>query len=233
MPNGIKMKELLPRMQSSGGGFFESLFGGGGGSVIRAYGLKVYYGGRQIDPDSVNWSTANIANYSFIQPAGPKNPLGVVKFRFPNKHDVYMHDTPERELFARSFRALSHGCIRVNNPTKFAQLLLDHDRAGGGQRGDATLKTPIPVHITYFTAIVDENGKVQTFGDMYGHDSRLSAALGGKALPYEPPPIETGSTETVATTAGDTPATAGSTSKKRKKKEADSVQELINNVFLN
>lgn len=233
MPNGIKMKELLPRMRSSGGGFFESLFGGGGGSVIRAYGLKVYYGGRQIDPDSVNWSTANIANYSFIQPAGPKNPLGVVKFRFPNKHDVYMHDTPERELFARSYRALSHGCIRVNNPTKFAQLLLDHDRAGGGQRGDATLKTPIPVHISYFTAIVDDDGRVQTFGDMYGHDSRLSAALGGKPLPYEAPPIETSSTETVATTAGDATAASGSANKKRKKKDADSVQELINNVFLN
>ncbi len=198
MPDGIKMKELKPRLQASGGGFFDSLFGGGGGSVIRAYGLRVSYNGRPVDPDSVDWGSANLSQYSFVQPAGAKNPLGVVKFRFPNKHDVYMHDTPERELFARSSRALSHGCIRVNNPTYFARLLLDHDRKGGQSTGDATLNTPIPVHITYFTAMVDENGKVSTFGDIYGHDSRISNALGGKSLPYEAPPAEPMETSSVA-----------------------------------
>jgi murein L,D-transpeptidase YcbB/YkuD len=228
MPAGIKAKELLPRIRSSGGGFF-GLFGGGS-SVIEAYDLKVYYNGRQIDPGSVDWNSVNIQNYSFIQPPGPKNPLGVVKFRFPNKHDVYMHDTPERELFARGSRALSHGCIRVNNPMRFAEILIEHDRGpgNGASRGDVTLKKPIPVHITYFTAIADESGHVSTFGDIYGHDSRLSMALGGKSLPYDAPAVE----DAVASSeAGDGPAPANN--RRTKKKQPESVQDLISNVFLN
>ena len=100
MPDGIKAKELAPRLRqasNSGYDFFDQLFGGGGGGgadVIRAYKLQVYYNGHQIDPGSVNWNTADLRQYSFIQPPGSDNPLGLVKFRFPNKHDVYMHDTP-------------------------------------------------------------------------------------------------------------------------------------------
>lgn len=232
MPDGIKLKELKPRLQASGGGFFDSLFGGGGGSVIRAYGLRVSYNGRSVDPDSVDWSSANLSNYSFVQPAGPKNPLGVVKFRFPNRHDVYMHDTPERELFARSYRALSHGCIRVNNPTRFAQLLLDHDRKGGQSTGDATLNTPIPVHITYFTAMADENGNVSTFGDIYGFDSRLSGALGGKAIPYDGPAYEPVEASTVAAEDSSEAPVAGN-KKKRKQSSSDSLQDAIQSIFLN
>ncbi len=67
-------------------------------------------------------------SYSFIQPPGADNPLGLVKFRFPNKHDVYMHDTPERGLFAQSFRALSHGCMRVEEPRKTAEVILAEDK---------------------------------------------------------------------------------------------------------
>ncbi|MGQ0673250.1 MAG: L,D-transpeptidase family protein [Hyphomicrobium sp.] len=228
MPNGIKMKELKPRLQASGGGFFDTLFGGGGGSVIRAYGLRVSYNGRVIDPDSVDWSNANLANYSFVQPAGAKNPLGVVKFRFPNKHDVYMHDTPERELFGRSTRALSHGCIRVNNPLRFAELLLEHDGSSG--RGHVNLKTPIPVHISYFTAIVEDDGKISTFGDIYGHDTRLSAALGGKPIYFEPPAdVETSST--VATSEDGAAAPRPGAAKKKKKNET--FEDIIQNVFLN
>ncbi len=117
MPDGIKMRELQPRLKAIGGSdFFSQLFGGGGGggAAIRAYGLNVYRGGRQIDPDSVDWSKEDVRNYSFVQPPGGKNPLGIVKFRFPNKHDVYMHDTIERDA------------VRAGQPGAVARL---HPRA--------------------------------------------------------------------------------------------------------
>ncbi len=193
VPDGIKQKELLPRLQKAGGGgFFDQLFGGGGGggSVIRAYGLTPYINGKPVDPDSVNWASADLRKYSFIQPPGGKNPLGMVKFLFPNSHDVYMHDTIQRDLFASSQRAYSHGCIRVQNPRRFAEVLIAEDRGVGMEKaasiaaGSGTIKLdrPFPVHITYITAVVDDSGRVSTFGDVYGHDSRLSQALGGRVL---------------------------------------------------
>jgi murein L,D-transpeptidase YcbB/YkuD len=199
MPDGIKTRELLPRLRESGGFFF---FGGGGGSIIRAYGLTAYRDGREIDPDSVDWNNVDIRNYSFVQPPGGKNPLGIVKFRFPNKHDVYMHDTIQRELFAQSYRAYSHGCIRVENPRKLAAILLGADKGWSPEKvagaisggGEYTLDKPIPVHITYFTAMVDAHGKVSSYGDIYGHDSRLWAALTGQALRLDPA-LETSSAD--------------------------------------
>lgn len=241
MPDGIKMKELLPRIQKSGGGFFDQLFGGGGGgSVIRAYGLRVSYNGRMVDPDSVNWSSADLRKYSFVQPAGAKNPLGVVKFRFPNKHDVYMHDTPDRSLFSQSSRALSHGCIRVNNPRRFAEILLGEDRGwspgrveqaqGAGE--NITLEKSIPVYMTYFTALAEAGGKVSTYGDVYGHDSRLAAALTGKPIYFNTPRDTSSSDDVVAT--GDEPVSGGpGKNKKKAKKSEDSVADILENVFMN
>ena len=94
--------------------------------------------------------------------------LGIVKFRFPNKHDVYMHDTPERHLFGGSMRTFSHGCMRVQNPIKLAEVLLAHDKGWPAEEvqsyvrrgGEIKLTTPIPVHVTYFTAVVDDAGKL-------------------------------------------------------------------------
>lgn len=245
MPDGIKMRELAPRLKAIGGGdFFSNLFGGGsnGAASIRAYGLKVYYGGREVSPESVNWSTADLRNYSFIQPPGGKNPLGIVKFRFPNKHDVYMHDTIERELFAQSSRALSHGCIRVQNPKQFAAIMLSEgnglDEAGvqramaGG--GEVHLDHRIPVHMTYFTAVADEHGKVSTFADIYGHDSKLSAALTGRALRLDPV-IETSSSEPPY--ASETTATSNTKERKGKKKNTyappDTLADAISGFWLN
>ena len=99
MPDGIKVKELLPRLRSASGSgfdFFDQLFGGGSGGaqVLQAYKLQAYCNGHPVDPNSVNWSSVDIRQYSFTQPPGADNPLGLVKFRFPNSHDVYMHDTP-------------------------------------------------------------------------------------------------------------------------------------------
>src|SRR5262249_59059609 len=112
------------------------------------------------------------------------------------KHDVYMHDTPERELFARSFRGLSHGCMRVEDPRGLAAVLLARDKGwseqqvesllSGGTR-EVELTTRIPVHVTYFTAMVDRQGNLRTFGDLYGLDTRMGADVFGKKVPFVTP----------------------------------------------
>jgi hypothetical protein len=107
-----------------------------------------------------------------------------------------MHDTPERDLFSRSFRALSHGCMRINDPRRFAEIVLGEDKGWSPEKvrgmfnygsSDVALDKHIPVHITYLTARVDENGKLQTYGDVYGLDSRTAAALNGKSIRFEQP----------------------------------------------
>ena len=85
--------------------------------VLERHNLKINYGGREVDPSTLDWSRIDIRALNIYQPPGPANVLGVVKFLFPNKHDVYMHDTPQRFLFAKPVRAESHGCMRVENPT--------------------------------------------------------------------------------------------------------------------
>jgi murein L,D-transpeptidase YcbB/YkuD len=243
VPDGIKQRELMPRLRSAGGGF---LFfgGGGGGSIIRAYGFNVYRGGRQVDPDSVDWSNADLRNYSFVQPPGGKNPLGIVKFRFPNKHDVYMHDTVERQLFTQSARAMSHGCIRVQNPRRFAEVLLEagndysEEKVAStiGRGGEITLEHQIPVHMTYFTAMVDDTGRVSTFSDIYGHDSRLSSALTGRTLRYEAA-IETSSADSYGSDSFDGGSSSAPVKKSKKVKQSysgpDSIADAISGLFSN
>ena len=124
VPDGIKSNELAPQMRraaAASSGWFSS--GDGASSVLRAHGLRVSYNGSPVNPDSIDWNSADVRRFSFTQPAGPKNVLGNVKFRFPNKHDVYMHDTPERQLFNGPSRAFSHGCMRVQNPLHLAEVL--------------------------------------------------------------------------------------------------------------
>ena len=199
VPDGIRRKELLPRLRDSQGGLL-SLFTGAQSSraLLEQYKLQVTYQGRPIDPDQVDWSTANIGAYEFRQPPGPTNPLGLVKFMFPNKHDVYMHDTPasERDLFAKTYRGLSHGCMRVSEPLRLAVILLAQDKGWSEQQVgsllnggtlEVKLTTRIPVHMTYFTAMVDRQGNLQTFGDLYGLDTRMGAILFGTKVPFVTP----------------------------------------------
>ncbi|MEO0620005.1 MAG: L,D-transpeptidase family protein [Pseudomonadota bacterium] len=164
-------------------------------SAIRRKGLRVQRGGRYIDPGSVDWSTANMARYNIYQPSGPSNALGKLKFLFPNKHAIYFHDTPKKSLFNRTRRAYSHGCVRVRDPRRFAEILLANDqgisratvgaRLAGGQRSTVFLEKKVPVHITYFTARADgEDGEVRVLSDIYRHDNRISRALAGKKVPY-------------------------------------------------
>jgi murein L,D-transpeptidase YcbB/YkuD len=197
VPDGIKTKELAPLLRKSSGGGLFGIFGGGysAQAVLDAYDLRAYVGGRQIDANSVDWANVDIRRYSFQQPPGPKNVLGDVKFMFPNSHDVYMHDTPERSLFSKSYRALSHGCMRVHEPRRLAEVLLAEDKGWSAAKvqsmfasgGEVALDKHIPVHITYFTARVDDNGKLQTYGDFYGLDSRVGVALFGRKVRFETP----------------------------------------------
>lgn len=196
VPDGIKRKELWPLLRNSSSGGLLGLFSAAPSSraVLEGHELRAYYKGRPIDPNQVNWSNVDIGAYDFRQPPGPKNVLGAIKFMFPNKHDVYMHDTPDRSLFARSFRGLSHGCMRVAHPRRLAEVVLAEDKGwskakvasllGGGTQ-DVRLSTPIPVHMTYFTAMVDYKGNLRIFPDLYGLDARVGAALLGRKVRFE------------------------------------------------
>jgi L,D-transpeptidase YcbB len=128
------------------------------------------------------------------QRPGPTNSLGLVKFMFPNEHNVYLHSTPAPSLFSQSRRDFSHGCIRVEKPAELAAWLLqgqprwtlDAVRAAmqsGPDNQQVNLEKPVPVVIIYLTAVVEENGEVYFFDDIYGHDRSLNAVL-AKGPPY-------------------------------------------------
>jgi murein L,D-transpeptidase YcbB/YkuD len=185
VPNSIKNEEIAPYF-GGGGGFF----GGYDTSVLQRHGLRLKIGGRIIDPDTVDWSRYDLRNFDLVQPPGPGNVLGRVKFLFPNTHDVYMHDTTQKHLFANTVRAESHGCMRVQNPDRLAEVILAHDKGWSGAQvqsafdagGDhhVMLDNKIPVYITYFTIRVNDDGSFSTFNDLYGHDGRMAAALDGR-----------------------------------------------------
>ncbi len=118
---------------------------------------------------------------------GAFNSLGLVKFLFPNNYDIYLHDTPNHDLFSQSSRSLSHGCIRISDPKKMAQYLLRNDSSWNSKNIDSsmhltkerwvTLNKTIPVLIVYFTAWVDKSGELNFRKDIYGHDEKMAAKL--------------------------------------------------------
>jgi len=185
VPTSIKVEEIRPYLREEAAWFF-----GGGGwntSVFQRHGLRVRYGGREVDPATIDWNRVDIRNLELYQPPGPGNVLGRVKFVFPNKHDVYMHDTPQKFLFAKPVRAESHGCMRVQNPDQLAAVLLKQDQGWSQARTMSAIETGydqqvplrqrVPVYITYFTLKVNDDGSISTYGDLYGHDARMAAAL--------------------------------------------------------
>ena len=171
-----------------GGGWF------GGSSVLREHGLKVKYNGRIVDPGSISWGSVNMGSVAFVQAPGPTNVLGKLKFVYPNKHMVYMHDTIKRGLFKPAMRAEGHNCIPMERPGKLAEILLAEDEGWDtkkvqelldkGYDSAVTLDHPVPVHTTYFTAVADADGKVTSFGDVYGLDKKVAAVV-GKSLPAD------------------------------------------------
>lgn len=121
------------------------------------------------------------------QKPGTKNALGKVKFLFPNSFNIYFHDTPAKSLFNKDQRAYSHGCIRLREPEKLANYVLRNqpewtpekisEAMNSGDEKYVKVKNPIPVVITYYTAWVDENGRLNFRGDIYGHDARLAEKM--------------------------------------------------------
>ena len=178
VPRSIATKEYLPRLQQDP-------------TYLSRRNIQVLgRGGRVLDPNSIDWASYSRSSmpYRFRQPSGRGNALGNVKFMFPNQHAVYLHDTQARSLFSRTRRAYSHGCVRVHKPFQFADALLrlEPNLSGKGLkrmiggRGEryVHLKTHIPVHLTYFTAIAGADGTVKKLRDLYGHDRRMKQMMG-------------------------------------------------------
>jgi murein L,D-transpeptidase YcbB/YkuD len=171
VPPSIIAKEYLPKLRRDPG-------------YLDRLGFKVVnQKGKVVPSRSVSWSSyGNKIPYGIQQPPGEKNALGEVKFLFPNSHNIYMHDTPSRELFDEEERAFSHGCVRVQNPREFAAVILGWDQAAVDKniatpKSEAVrLKEKIPVHLTYFTAWPDETGNMRYFEDIYGRDKAMSDA---------------------------------------------------------
>jgi len=174
VPYSIMKNELVPRAKRDP-------------SFLSRQNINVVWRGRRtVDPYRVDWSEVDLRKVRLRQTPGSNNALGEVKFLFPNKHSVYLHDTPSKHLFNRSQRAFSHGCMRVRNPRKFAEAIMrpqgwgSRDVSSAIARGTnraVRLKKSLPVHITYFTAAASDNGGVHYFGDIYGHDPRTLKAL--------------------------------------------------------
>ena len=142
--------------------------------------------GDMINLDSVNWMSPIIQSYTFRQDPGPANALGVVKFMFPNPYSIYLHDTPSKELFSKTDRAFSSGCIRVENPLSLAEYLLN-DRQKWNEEEikkviasnttqTVTLKQQPDIHILYWTCW-EKNGDIFFRKDIYERDSALLKAL--------------------------------------------------------
>jgi L,D-transpeptidase YcbB len=141
------------------------------------------------------------------QPPGDGNALGRIRFNFPNKFLVYQHDTPDKHLFAHERRSYSHGCMRVENPFKYGEVLLSIAmpkenytqerlrRMIGSAETNIQFPAPIPVHITYQTAFVDDHGKLVLREDIYGRDNRTLAALRGEERRYADIAVERRSSE--------------------------------------
>ena len=181
VPRSIATKDLLPKIQANP-------------DYLASQGIDVLAGWSDdawpIDPATIDWSVLNRENfpYRLRQDPGPLNSLGRIKFMFPNRFSVYLHDTPSRDLFWRAERGLSSGCIRVQKPLELAAFLLgpgwDRSRIeseiAAGANEAVRLPNPVRIFITYSTAWVDDAGVMQFRDDIYGRDRDLEAALAGR-----------------------------------------------------
>lgn len=172
VPVSIMTNELLPKLRRGGNYFTRNNF-----SIYE----RTSSGLREISPSSVNWhAVSNMGNYAIVQNSGAGNALGRVKFIFPNSNNIYMHDTPSTQ-FDKANRALSHGCIRLQEPEKLANYLLKekgeiwteekiHKAMYSGDTQNVGLNRKWVVHIVYWTTWVDDNGRVHFTKDVYGYD---------------------------------------------------------------
>ena len=182
VPPSIARDELLPKIKQDAG-------------YLAKHNYVLFSdwssGATVVDPQSIDWSQVSKASfpYKVRQDSGDGNALGRVKFMFPNRFNIYLHDTPAKSLFSRSERTFSHGCIRVQDPPLLAEYVLaastDWDRArieaaiASGERTIVTLKEPLPVHISYLTSWINKDGSVHFRNDVYARDAALAKALLG------------------------------------------------------
>ncbi len=176
VPTSIVRREILPKIKKSP-------------EYLTEQGLKVVSGwaddAEEISPAVINWDEA--FRYKMRQAPGPLNPLGRVKFMMPNRFNIYLHDTPAKELFSKKSRAFSHGCIRIKYPVELVQYLLKddpdwtrediEDAIKKGEELKVKLMNPINVHILYLTSWVDDKGVLHFRNDIYSRDERLYQAL--------------------------------------------------------
>ncbi len=189
-PSSVLLKSLLPRLRKKNY------------SILEKYAFSVSYQGNPVNPTKIDWTRVNIRDFTFTQKPGPKSNLGKVKFLLPNRHDVLLHDTfpARRKVFQQSMRAIGYGCVRMEQPDHLAQVLLAEDKGWSASEvsdlwdhsinGPVLLDRKIPVHLTYFTAVVDDTGKVTSFADLYGLDKKLTTALFGTTLSAQAPAIK-------------------------------------------
>ena len=176
-PPSIVQKEILPAVKKNPGYLARKGF-----SLINSK-------GEEVDPYSVDWSKYNKGiPYRVVQGSGDANSLGIMKFVFPNKYSVYLHDTNQRYLFGQAYRSLSHGCVRVQNWQALANYIIGEDKQNGGkakvdsvaswlskkQKRSIALKNKVPVYIRYITCEGSPNG-VNFYDDIYGEDRYLAA----------------------------------------------------------
>ncbi|RFP66597.1 murein L,D-transpeptidase [Hymenobacter lapidiphilus] len=178
VPFSIIDKELRPKLAANPQGTLDRL----DMEVVKGWGAKA----TPVDASSIDWANLQEKDwkYTLRRRPGPKNDLGDVKFIFPNSNDIYLHDTPNDELFSQTKRGFSHGCVRVAEPLRLAEYLL-RNKAGWDAQAieDAiatreekyvTLPEKLPVYLVYFTTWVDDDGKVHFRDDIYGHDKALA-----------------------------------------------------------
>lgn len=175
VPRSIMTKEYLPQLQSNPNAARHLII------TDRA--------GRQVNREEVDFTQYSTRNFPFDmrQPPGASNALGKVKFMFPNKYNIYLHDTPAKSLFNREVRAFSHGCIRLADPFDFAYALLSrqsddprglfHSVLNSGRETRVELEQPVPVHLIYRTALISSRGSVEFRRDVYGRDAKIWNAL--------------------------------------------------------
>ena len=176
VPYSIATKEMLPRVKQDP-------------DYLPSRNFEVRdRDGNVIDPASIDWSRLSTRNfpYTFVQRPGTNNALGEIKFIFPNKYSVYLHDTPSKSLFGRSGRTFSHGCVRVEHPFEFAEVLLgpdgwDAERVQAERMRRETrsifLSRPMPVLLLYWTAEVGTDGQIHFYEDVYERDQAILDAL--------------------------------------------------------
>ncbi len=184
IPNSILFNEVLPAYRKDK-------------SYFTKHNMEILSGNTVVNPDEVKWNEYNVKNCPVMvrQLPGKDNPLGVVKFLFPNSYNIYLHDSPAKQYFEKNKRTFSHGCIRVGEPLKLMQWVLLKEKLvtpdkinsifGTGKETYINLQQGVPVTIAYYTAWIDEHGRINFADDVYKLDEEMKKVLFKKTTDQE------------------------------------------------